>query len=47
MILVMKINSINQNIYIGMFTTSILRSMKRKPKHDYKNLAFEVHANMS
>jgi hypothetical protein len=31
MILIMKINSINQKNYIRMFTTSILKSLKKKP----------------
>jgi hypothetical protein len=81
LILDMKTNSINQKNYIKMFTTSILRCLKKKPntckniscifkylnfifklpqilnpiqvfatsfkKHDYNNLAFEVHANKS
>ncbi len=82
MIFVMKTNSINQKHYIGMFTTSILRCIKKKTKylqkhftyfqifklhfskyhkflgsiqifassvkkHEYNNLAFEIHANKS
>jgi len=68
----MKKNSINQENYIKMFTTSMLRCLKKIPdtyknvspifklpqildpiqvlgsslkKHDYNNLAFEIHAN--
>ncbi len=53
MILVVKTNSINQNNYSGMFTTSILRCMKKnkilvKTCHllfKYLNFIFQIATN--